>query len=347
LKAVEPERFDVAVIGGGVIGLTSALAAARAGRTVVVLESPTIPPATYAAAGMLSPGAELIGGDGESAQLALKAAERWGWFAETLNVDVVQSGTALVGWTHGDRAEVSRLTALGAQLGIMPAATGTVQLDNRLNPRFGEPTFFPDDSFVLPDQVTEALRTQLRDLGVTSIVRHVSEFDYQNRRILSETADAITADVIIIATGAARLVEGLTAPNGTSVRPIRGTTLQLRQDDVQAPLMARAIIDGQVVYVILREDGSAVIGATAIESDRHEAEAGDVADLLRLGIQLCPSLARFEFLEVRSGLRPVVDNGLPFLLELGPSLYWHSGYYRHGILMAPNAYHAVDKVLRA
>src|SRR3954468_6542251 len=58
------ERVDLAVVGGGVIGLACAWRAAQRGLTLRVLDARGPGSASYAAAGMLAPASEL----GESAR---------------------------------------------------------------------------------------------------------------------------------------------------------------------------------------------------------------------------------------------------------------------------------------
>ena len=102
--------------------------------------------------------------------------------------------------------------------------------------------------------------------------------------------------------------------------------------------MVRALIDGRAIYIVDRPNGEVIIGASADESSERYVDALAVAELLRLALLLSPSLDTAEFLEARSGLRPVGPNGQPFLKRLNSSWGWHSGYYRHGVLMAPLAY---------
>jgi len=81
----ETESFDVAVAGGGVIGLACAWRAAQRGLRVCVLERDEPGGgSTFAAAGMLAPVAEA--GFGEQGLLALNlaAAEGWPSFAAEL-----------------------------------------------------------------------------------------------------------------------------------------------------------------------------------------------------------------------------------------------------------------------
>ena len=91
--------------------------------------------------------------------------------------------------------------------------------------------------------------------------------------------------------------------------------------------------------------GSVVIGASSDESNNRYVDALAVSELLRLALLICPDLDEAEFIEARSGLRPVAQAGLPFFQEISANCVWTSGYYRHGVLMAPLAYRHVERRL--
>ena len=72
------KRHDVAVVGGGIVGLACAWYAARRGMSVVVLERDRLGGgASGVAAGMLAPVTEADFGEDELLELNLAAAERW------------------------------------------------------------------------------------------------------------------------------------------------------------------------------------------------------------------------------------------------------------------------------
>ncbi len=80
-----PERVDVAVVGGGLIGLASAWRLAGRGLTVAVIERETVGfGASLAATGMLAPAAEHEPGSDPLLPLALDSLARWPGFRDDL-----------------------------------------------------------------------------------------------------------------------------------------------------------------------------------------------------------------------------------------------------------------------
>ena len=75
---------DVAVIGGGIVGLGIAWEAQRAGHTVTVIDPAPATGATFAAAGMLAPVSELHYQEEDLLELTLASAARWPEFVASL-----------------------------------------------------------------------------------------------------------------------------------------------------------------------------------------------------------------------------------------------------------------------
>ncbi|WP_154677530.1 FAD-dependent oxidoreductase, partial [Mycolicibacter icosiumassiliensis] len=105
---------SLAVIGGGVIGLSVARQAARAGWTVRVhrtgeakLGSPYQPGASWVAGGMLAPHSEGWPGEDRQLRLGLRSLELWHDFLDGLPAQVVTARESLV--VAADRADVADL----------------------------------------------------------------------------------------------------------------------------------------------------------------------------------------------------------------------------------------------
>lgn len=102
---------DVAVIGGGIVGLGIAWAVAHSGRTVVVIDPDPAGGATYAAAGMLAAVSELHYREEALLELMLASSSLYPAFIESLGVDSDATGyqrtrTMNVGAESADRKSV-------------------------------------------------------------------------------------------------------------------------------------------------------------------------------------------------------------------------------------------------
>ena len=102
------------VVGGGVIGLTSAFQLARHGWRVTVLDPNPGGGATWASAGMIAPIAEIGPGEEANYELQRGAVGAWRSFAGELRqvtnkeLQIVENGTLLLGWDGSDRRLVDQ-----------------------------------------------------------------------------------------------------------------------------------------------------------------------------------------------------------------------------------------------
>jgi len=331
-----------AVIGGGIVGLVSALAATEQG-PVTIFDPQIGSGATFAAAGMLSPGAELLAGEQHALGDAVLALQGWPDFLQLLDgvqdVFFPEAGSLLTGYTRGDNEEIKRLTALASTTALKCESVTRLLAPSHfeeISPRFDKGVFFGDDAFVNVEALVDALVATLKAKGTIFIEEPVIRTEQGSAALVLTSQDSYSYDSGLVCAGA---LTGLVGGDASStLRSVRGVTLRLLRREPVAPRMVRALIDGRAIYIVDRPNGEVIIGASADESSERYVDALAVAELLRLALLLSPSLDTAEFLEARSGLRPVGPNGQPFLKRLNPSWGWHSGYYRHGVLMAPLAY---------
>jgi len=134
----------IAVIGGGVIGLSIAWRLAARGCAVTVYDPDPGRGASHVAAGMLAPVGEAYFGEADLVALMRESARRWPAFAAELaaatglDVGYRTDGTLLVARTEDDLAELTRLLRWQASLGLTPEPLPASELrrrEPRLAPR--------------------------------------------------------------------------------------------------------------------------------------------------------------------------------------------------------------------
>jgi len=99
----------------------------------------------------------------------------------------------------------------------------------------------------------------------------------------------------------------------------------------------RAVVRGGHVYLVPRENGELVVGATTEEMGWDTTvTAGGVYELLRDAHELVPGITELPLVETRAGLRPGSPDNAPLLgpTEL-PGLQLATGHYRNGVLLTP------------
>lgn len=334
------------VVGGGVIGLVSAFVAARQGWSVTLLDETPAGGATHAAAGMLAPSAEVAQGERESFLEQLEAVRAWDEFRDEIygvtghRVTLERVGTLLVAWDAGDRGLVSQFQRLCEEFGvdnIVRSRDEEPDVFAGLTARIRDGLFLPGDAWLDPDEVVEALLRALKVLGVEIAVaraEHVEETGTKVRVV--SAAGAFEGDVGIIATGAEGPPPGLIFTS--KVRPVRGITSRVRGLDRAGRPMVRAFIRGRSFYLVGRDAGYCVLGASSEERSEPFVELGELSGLLRDGVDLFPSLEAAQLIETRVGLRPATANQRS-IFEISPQgrWAWSSGHFRHGITVSPLA----------
>ncbi|GAB17634.1 thiamine biosynthesis oxidoreductase ThiO [Gordonia effusa NBRC 100432] len=331
--------MNLAVVGGGVIGLTCALRAADAGWRVTVFDAGVSRRASDVAAGMLGSLGE--GHPGEEALLELSAASvrLWPELLRRLDdPDIVAARDSLfVAFTAADMKYLHQLARfvwssddeVASRLTEV-SATQVRAKEPMLSGRLQGGYQARGEMAVDNRRLLSALRRALADVGVEFIDARVTDL-----------AD-VRADRILLAAGvdAARLWPGL------RIYEAKGEVLRLGRTrwSVAPPRhVIRGRIDNRNVYLVPRGDG-VVVGATQYESadpDDRTPQVGGVADLLSDACEIMPGLRTYDLTEVGAGLRPMTDDGVPVVERVDDRVVVAAGHGRNGILLAP---HTADRV---
>jgi glycine oxidase len=121
------------------------------------------------------------------------------------------------------------------------------------------------------------------------------------------------------------------------VEPVRGQVLCFRQDDSQPPLF-RHVVYSPRGYVVPRRDGRMLAGSTTEHAgfDCRVTVEG-INSVRARAEEIAPALALLTPIDSWAGLRPRAWDGLPVLGESEEvrGLFYATGYYRNGILLAP------------
>jgi len=344
-------------VGAGVIGTTSTYRLARAGWSVTLLDPSPGRGASWAAAGMLAPTAEIEPGEKENFRHQRGALAAWRALADELanltgdDVALRESGTLLVGYDGGDRKLVDQFEEVATSFGASPRR---LQREEHASPfqdvteRISEGLLLDGDAWLNPDEAMAALARANDALGVTVLSRRVLAATCHQSEVEVTTEEGpLHADIGVIATGSAGLPSGLEGKATHQVRPVRGMTVRLQGIDRSAQPTLRAFVRGRSLYLVSRPGGYCVLGASSEEQRELAVEIGELQRLLRDSLDLVPALEGATFLETRQGLRPATSDLIPFLELIEHRWLWASGHYRHGVTLAPLAATAVLQAAEA
>lgn len=324
---------DLVVMGGGIAGLTAALAAASRGMRVTLIDQPRPGAASRASAGMLAP--SIAGLPEWVRPTAMQARDVYPRFLELLRerTDIVvpldrggilelasspedlERRSARAG-NDAERLDAAALTALEPALADHPGAI-LHHLDGAV------------DAVALCSALDVAITRQPR---ITRLTDEVASFDPRGNlpAFRSRGGARYASPRLLLASGAwAGGLPGL--PRPLPVRPVRGQLIRLKGIPI------RHVIHTTDGYLIPRA-GMLIVGSTSEETGFEcVTTPRGLAALRALAMRTVPVLAHAAVAEHWAGLRPITPDGLPVLgadPEL-PSLAYACGFSRNGILLAP------------
>ena len=337
---------DVAVVGGGVIGLSVAYHAARRGAKVVLLEAEGIGSgASGALAGMLSGQGEAAG-PGPLRELLLRGRDHHRAFGPMLYEDTgLDPGYAWNGAlrTATDEASSAKLaeehslherSGLPSRLLDGDEARG---IEPALSPNVVAGLHLPDDGNVNPPLLARAMAE-----GAIKHGAEIREFDRamgfltRGGRVTGVRASVgdVPAAAVVLAGGHASggLLEALGV--GLPVYPMKGQLLETR---ISPTPISSNVWNHGTFYLVPKSDGRVIVGATEEPMVRDRRPTlGGVAELSQAALALVPALAEALFSRSWGGLRPTTSTGAPIL---GPVSGWDglflaTGHHRNGVLLS-------------
>jgi len=345
--------FDVAVLGGGVIGLAAAWRFALAGVTVAVVDPSPGHGASWVAAGMLAPVTEAHFGEEPLSELLLAGAAHWEYFAAELEaaadmrVGYRRCGTVVVGLDSSDRRAIDDVLAYQRSLGldaVRLSASECRGLEPALSPGIRGGAHVPGDHQVDNRALLAALLEACRRAGVEFLARSARRILLDARGGASgaelDDESAVAAGMLVVAAGArSGSLLGHVGGSVPQVRPVKGHIVRLRGGP-RAPLLSRTVrglVQGRACYLVPRSDGSLVIGATSEERGFDgSVQVGQVFALLDDARRLVPGLDELAFEEAICGFRPATPDNAPYVgWTTTERLAVATGHYRNGILLAP------------
>ncbi len=337
---------DVIVIGAGIIGCSVAYRLAKAGLKVTVVEkNQPGQEASWAAAGMLAPNAEVIhSAPPPLCELLTVSHDMYPDFVNELEnesgMDIGFESTGslvvakdyeeakiLAGLYERERAKGTNVLELSAREvhEMEPDVTDSIQVG----------LFFPEDYYVN----NRALVSALVKAAEKNDVRFLNNMQVAGLEIEGDKATGVQLPGELIYGGtvinSAGCWAGLVHSQQISlpVRPVGGQIVELENK----PQSLGHLIHSTGCYLVSWPDGRVLIGSTLENVGfNKKTTAEGVQQLLSAAIQIVPSLASAPIRAFWAGLRPDTPDNLPILGKTQFSNYIvATGHFRNGILLAP------------
>ncbi|MBL8203078.1 MAG: glycine oxidase ThiO [Blastocatellia bacterium] len=354
-----PVQFDVAIIGGGVIGCSIAWRLAQANLRVVVIERGEVGrEASWAAGGMLAPSAEANQAD-VFFELAAASRAMYAGFARELrevtgtDIEYRTEGTLYLALTDEDEEELERRWQWqrAAELNVKKLNADCVQkLEPILNPKLRWALKFPDDHQVDNRRLMTALESAARQVGVEFWTQtEATALEVSNSQISgveTNRRNVATKTVIVAAGSWSSLLRATTdeAVMDFSVAPVRGQMIALAMPE---PALQHVVYSGKG-YLVPRRSGHVIAGSTTeTVGYNKEVTAEGIASIIERAIEIAPNLSKQSFSEMWAGLRPESKDGWPILGMDSRinGLVYATGHYRNGILLTPITAKAISELV--
>ena len=324
------EQYEAAVVGGGIVGASTAYHLARAGVETLLIDRHDEGRATDAGAGILSPATSARGSDDAWFDFAVEAVAYYNELVTALETE--QDGP------HGyadrgllrvaiDEEEITRFDDTLARIRERqatgePPARGSVHELSPTEaceqfPPLAEPhraLYYDDAARVDGQQFEGALRRAGENHGLTILDATVERLLVDGDSLTGVVTDGerIAVDAAVVAGGAWSAAFGDQLDVEVLIEPQRGQIVHL---DVAADTTDWPIVSPfREHYLVPWDDGRVAVGATRESAGftPHTTVAG-LQEVFSEAIRVAPGLADASIREAQVGLRPLSPDGLPVL----------------------------------
>ena len=357
--------YDAIVIGGGIVGASTAYALVRGGARVLLIDRADRGRATDAGAGILSP--ETNFRDPPSwFEFAQRAVRYYTTLIEDLRSDragetgYARCGLLAVAVSEDERPAFERarahlfarqetrgLPSRGDLYLVSPSET------RRLFPPLGDiigGIYFRNAARVDGRLLARAIGGAAERRGLTTMVGSVERLMLAGGRVSGVTLghDAISAPRVAITGGAWSPAFGEQLGIRIPVEPQRGQIIHLRMPGTETS--GWTIITGfRDHYMVPWPEGRVAVGATRETGSGFDPRptAAGVREVLSEALRVAPGLANWEIQEIRVGLRPLCADGLPVLGTVPgiEGVYLATGHGPTGLQLGPYSGKVVADVM--
>lgn len=334
---------DCLVIGGGVIGLTTAWRLAQQGlRVRVVDQGAPGREASWAGAGILPPG--LAGQPHDPlVKLTHRANQLWPvQSTELLESTGIDNEFHCCGGIEFAVRSQSELKDERHRWAAIGARTQWLEPDevSRLEPDIPA----AESAFLLPDlcQVRNPrhMRALLRACELAGVEVtpdcQVTKWKQQSGRVVAAVTEQgeIAAGRFIVTAGAWSMRLLADFPVKFSTVPVRGQIILLAPGSCSLT----HVVERGKQYLVPRRDGRVLIGSTEEYAGFHKANTPEgMEELWKLATTICPKLATATMEMSWSGLRPSAPRGRPYIGRVPgwDHLLVAAGHFRAGLHLSP------------
>lgn len=338
--------YDVAIIGGGIIGSAIAHFLTERNYEVAIVEKKKIASeASQAAAGLLGVQAEWDEYD-PLFELARKSRAMFPKLAERLrektgiDIGYEERGIYRIAHTKEEKMRLLDIMEWQTRTGEESHFLSGEELRKRepyLSDSINGAVYHPKDGHVIATDLTEAF-AHSASIGGADIYEETEVLDIQiennHVRGIVTTEGHIACEKVVVANGSwsTKLLQYFHHNWGTY--PVKGEVVAVRS---RKPLL-KAPIFQERFYIAPKRGGRYVIGASMVPHTYNKAVRPEsITMILERAYRILPALKEAEWESTWAGLRPQSNHNMPYIgmHEEITGLYACTGHYRNGILLSP------------
>jgi len=341
------KKFDVVVIGGGIIGCSIAYYLAKENIHVAVLEGQQVgQKTTKAAAGMLGAHSEW---DHSESFFTFARNSQLTYFhlqeelKELCGIDIELKKGGIFKLAYTD-LEKKQLTPLLTQTSALWYNQEELKKQiPGIHPNIIGAAYIEDDVNVLPVSVCNAFCKGAQILGA-SIFEYTHVFQIQKNDslyLIKTTNGDFEAKTIVVASGV--WSNSLFGQLGLhhEIIPVKGECISVKSEKVAL----KHTLFHEQNYIVPRNDGRLVIGATMVDNEWNENPSlRGIESLIQSAKKMLPEIEDMKIDSFWAGLRPRTLDYNPFIgtHPEEDQILFATGHFRNGILLAP----ATGKLIR-
>ncbi|MEB3054901.1 MULTISPECIES: glycine oxidase ThiO [Bacillus] len=340
------KKYDVAIIGGGVIGSSVAHFLAERGYQVAIVEKQRIASeASKAAAGLLGVQAEWDAYD-PLFELARKSRAIFPQLAAALrektgiDIGYEEKGIYRIAQNEDEKTRILDIMDWQQKTGeesYFLTGDELYEKEPFLSSSIIGAVYYPKDGHVIAPELTKAFAHSAAISGA-DIYEQTEVFDIKiedNRVVGIVTNEGmITCEKVVIAGGSwsTKLLHHFHSDWGTY--PVKGEVVAVKSCK---PLLQSPIFQERF-YIAPKRGGRYVIGATMKpHTFTKSVQPESITSILERAYTILPALKEAEWESTWAGLRPQSNHEVPYMgaHEEIKGLYACTGHYRNGILLSP------------
>ncbi len=338
--------MHVLIIGGGVIGLMTALELALAKCEVTILDTQDFgKAASWAGGGILSPMYpwRYPAAVNQLARLGKSLYQEWQPIlrqATGLDIEINPSGMLILDAAEFDNGLNWALQDNDPQQTAQLLNSKEIyEVNPRINVDVKQALWFEQLANIRNPRLLKVLIAYLKQLPNVSMHAFVeaTEFKVTQQSIdgLIDTAGNLwRADQYVIANGAWTGLLSQQLPQPIPVKPIQGQMILFKAPQHWLPSMVMR----NGIYLIPRLDGHIVCGSSTDDVGFNTDTNAEIGlTLKQAAYQMIPELKEMPIVHAWAGLRPSVPDGIPYIgaFPKFSNLWLNTGHFRNGLVMAP------------